>query len=134
MRWLEKAISFISPKTACQRESWRRDLEELQKGYDAGGYGRLNRSWRAQNQSAEFEDRYDRDVIRARARDLERNSDMARSIIRAYRRNVVGRGFELQAKTGDEKLNETIESLWKEWCKARNCDVTAQQSFNQILL
>lgn len=133
MGWLEKAISFFSPKAALERELYRKDLEMMQKGYDAGGFGRSNRNWRAQNQSAEMEDRYDRDVIRARARDLERNSDMARSIIRAYRRNTVGRGFELQAKTSDEKLNSNLESLWKEWCKARNCDVTGQQSFNQIL-
>lgn len=133
MGWLEKAISFFSPKAACEREAWRKEWEEMQRGYDAGGYGRLNQPWRAQNQSAEWEDRQDRDVIRARARDLERNSDMARSVIRAFRRNVVGNGFELQAKTGDEALNEQIEGIWREWCRARNCDVTAQQSFNQML-
>lgn len=133
MELLEKAISFFSPKVACEREAWRRELEEIKRGYDAGSFGRLNRGWRAHNQSAELEDRYDRDVVRARARDLERNSDMARSIIRAYRRNVVGRGFEMQARTEDETLNSRLEEIWKEWCKARNCDVTAQQSFNQIL-
>lgn len=134
MEWLEKAISFFSPKTACQRLGWLKELDGMRSGgYDAGGYGRLNRAWRAQNQSAEMQDRFDRDTIRARARDLERNSDLARSIIRAYRRNVVGRGFELQARTADEKLNEQLESVWKEWCRARNCDVTGQQNFNQIL-
>lgn len=133
MEWLEKAISLISPKTACKREGWRRELQEMQRGYDAGGFDRLNRKWRAYNQSAELEDRYDRDVVRARARDLERNSDIAGSILRAYRRNVIGRGFELQARTDDEALNIRIEELWAEWCKARNCDVTGQQNFNQLL-
>ena len=37
----------------------------------------------AYNQSAEQTDRYSRDTIRARARDLERNSDMANSVIGA---------------------------------------------------
>ncbi|MBQ9090929.1 MAG: phage portal protein [Anaerotignum sp.] len=134
MEWLEKLISVFSPLRAYEREAWRQELTEIkERGYDAGNYGRLNRRWRAQNRSAEFEDRFDRDTVRARARDLERNSDMMRSILRSYRRNTVGRGFELQARTDNEQLNEQLEELWREWCKSRNCDVTGQQSFNQIL-
>lgn len=30
-------------------------------------------------------------------------------------------------------VNKELERLWKIWCKARNCDVTGQQSLNQIL-
>lgn len=134
MNWMENLISVFSPKRACEREAWRQELTEIkERGYDAGNYGRLNRRWRAQNRSAEFEDRYDRDTIRARARDLERNSDMMRSILRTFTRNTIGRGIELQARTEDEQLNATLESLWEEWCRARNCDVTGQQNFNQIL-
>lgn len=129
---LESLISWISPETACRREAWRQEYEEM-KSYDAGGFGRRNARWGVYNQSAEMTDRYDRDTIRARARDLERNSDMAASIIRAYKRNVVGRGFGLQARTNDENFNNAVEKLWKTWCKAKNCDVTGQQSFNQMM-
>jgi capsid protein len=73
---------------------------EERRNYDAGWGGRLNANWRTTNQSAELTDRYSRDVVRARARDLERNSDMMNSIISPFVRNVVGKGFTLQVNTG----------------------------------
>ncbi len=132
MNWLDNFIGFISPAAGAKREAWRQYLDE-QRNYDAGSYDRLNAGWVAYNQSAEQTDRYSRDTIRARARDLERNSDMANSVIGAYRRNVVGRGWTLQARTGSDSLNKQIEEAWKEWCKRKNCDVTETQSFNQML-
>lgn len=131
MSWLEKAIAFISPSAAYRREAWRKAYEEI-KNYDAGSNDRLNAGWRAVNALAEQTDGAYRDTIRARARDLERNSDLMESIIGAFERNVVGTGFKLQAKTPDEELNTQIEKLWKEWCKPRNCDVTFQQSFDEM--
>lgn len=106
-------------------------MEEM-RHYDAGNYDRLNAGWIAYNQSAEQTDRYNRDTVRARARDLERNSDMANSVIGAYKRNIVGLGVTLQANTPSEKLNDAIEDAWKEWCKKQNCDVTETQSFSQM--
>ena len=130
--WLDNVIGFISPVAGYRREAWRQNLEEM-RNYDAGDYGRLNANWRAVNDSAEYMDRGSRDTVRARARDLERNSDIANSVIGTYRRNVVGGGYNLQAKTSNNELNKQIEDLWKRWCKKRNCDVTATQSFNQIM-
>lgn len=129
---IDSIINAISPRWACARESWRQQMEIL-RGYDAAGYGRLNSGWRVYNESAELTDRQSRDVIRARARDLEQNSDIAQSILHAYVRNVVGKGYTLRAKTEDDTLNNEIESAWKRWCKAQNCDVTGEQSFNQML-
>ena len=129
---LDNIIGFISPAAGARREAWRQYLDE-QRHYDAGGYDRLNAGWVAYNQSAEQTDRYSRDTIRARARDLERNSDMANSVIGAYRRNVVGHGYTLRARTSNETLNKQIQEAWIEWCKRKNCDVTETQSFNQML-
>lgn len=132
MNIIDNIINFFSPKKAYEREAWRTALDEL-RFYDAGMGGRLNAAWRTTNAAAETTDRFNRDTVRARARDLERNSDIAQSVIRAYRRNVVGKGFTLQAMTPDEELNDRIEKYWKLWCKAQHCDVTGTQSFNQIL-
>lgn len=132
MSWIDSIIGAISPKAACEREAWRQQLEEM-KSYDGANYGRLNANWRMTNQSAEMTDRFSRDTLRARARDLERNSDIMNGLISAYKRNVVGKGYTLQARTSKPKLNAQLEKLWKEWVKAKNCDVTGQQSFNQIL-
>lgn len=131
MSWIDKAVALISPSAAYKREAWRKAYQEL-RNYDAGTDERLNAGWRAVNASAQQTDNAYRDVIRARARDLERNSDMSESIIGAFERNVVGTGFKLQAKTEDEELNSQIEKLWQEWCKPRNCDVTFQQSFDEM--
>ena len=132
MGFIDNIVAAVSPRRACEREAWRQQLEIL-RGYDAAGYGRLNAGWRVHNESAEITDRTSRDVVRARARDLERNSDIAQSVLHAYKRNVVGKGYTLRAKSGDDTLNKEIEKAWKRWCKAQNCDVTGEQSFNQML-
>lgn len=128
---IDKTISVISPKAGYRRQGWRNALER--SNYDAADYRNANRNWKVLNDSAQNTDYAERDTIRARARDLERNSDSANAITRAYRRNVIGKGFTLQSRTNDEKFNEEAEELWKEWCKAKNCDVTGQQSFNQLM-
>lgn len=132
MAWIDNIIGFFNPKAACDREAWRQQLSEM-KSYDGANYGRLNANWRMTNQSAEMTDRFSRDTLRARARDLERNSDIMNGLISAYKRNVVGKGYTLQARTSKPKLNAQLEKLWNEWTKPRNCDVTGQQSFNQML-
>jgi len=125
-------IAAVSPAAAYKRESWRQAWEEL-RSYDAAGHDRINSGWRVVNQSAELTDRPGRDVVRARARDLERNSDIAQAVLHAYRRSVVGRGFTLRALTGDDALDTRLEKGWKRWTLAENCDVTGEQSFNEIL-
>lgn len=131
---LDSLIGFISPRAGAQRTAWRQTLNELRGiGYDAGSHTKSNKNWRVVNESAELTDRFDRDTVRARARDMERNSDMANSIISAYKRNVIGKGYVLQARTEDEELNKQLEELWKEWCKKKNCDVTETQSLSAML-
>ena len=132
MNWLDQMIGFISPKAEYEREAYRKALKE-QRSYDAADYGRLNANWRASIESAEMTDRYGRDTIRARARDMERNSDIMNSVIRAYKRNIFGKGYRLRASTGEEELNQKIEHYWRIWCKKQNCDVTGTQSFNAMM-
>ena len=117
MSWIDNIIAEISPRFAFKRMAWKKGFEELSRNYDAGERGRLNRNWNPQNYSAQITDTYSRDNVRARARDLERNSDMMNSVISAFSRNIIGEGFTLQARTENEKLNEEIEWLWKLWTK-----------------
>lgn len=134
MSFINNIISAFSPKAGNEREVYKIARDGLRSySYDAGSYERNNKNWYASNESAEITDRYDRDTIRARARDLERNGDIMNSIISTWERNVIGSGYLLQARTDNPELNEKIESAWKKWCKKRNCDVTETQNFNQIL-
>ena len=131
---LERAIAVVSPAWAFRRAAWRLAM----RSYDAGDSGRLNGNWTAVNAAAEVTDSAYRSTVRARARDLERNSDIMESLIRPFTRNVVGSGFRLQSyprKAGgeiDEALADRIETLWKAWQKPYNCDVIGQQSFAEM--
>lgn len=133
MGWIDNMIAAISPRKAAERMAWRNAYDEMVRNYDAGSSGRLNAGWRVSNYSAEATDRTSRDWVRARARDLERNSDIMNSVLGALKRNIIGAGFQIQAKTENPELNKELERLWKRWCKARNCDVTGAQSLNQML-
>ncbi len=133
--WLDNAIGFVSPQWGYKREQWR---QAFRGSYDSGNVDRLNSGWTPVNGTAEQTDHPQRDIIRARARDLERNSDIAEGIIGPLERNIVGTGIRVQAKVRkkdgveDEELNQQIEDLWEEWCEPRNCDVTGQQSFEEL--
>lgn len=134
MGWLENIIGFFSPSWAYKRQAFKVGIEELRSGfYDSADYSRLNKNWTAQNAPAVMTDSFSRDNVRARARDLERNSDIMNSILSAYNRNVVGEGFTLQVRTDSEELNNKIEDLWRIWTKKKNCDITKNQNFIQML-
>lgn len=136
MNWMDRFIEVVSPSWGYRRYAWRRALRGF---YDSGNIDRLNSGWTPVNATAEQVDHPQRDIIRARARDLERNSDVAEAIIGPLERNVVGTGIKLQAKvkkddgkTENDDLNTQIEDLWDDWCLPRNCDVTGQQSFQEM--
>lgn len=130
---LDKVIEFFNPERAYKRTLFRYALDDDRSNYDAGSFGRVSNNWRVYNQSGEMTDRMDRDTVRARARDLERNSDMMNAVLSAFKRNVYGSGFTLQARTANEGLNKEIEKAWQIWCKKENCDITGRQSFNQLM-
>lgn len=139
--WLDRAILAIAPGWGVRRMANKAVADEIQRSwnYDSGEGGARNHYWRAVNESGEQTDKWDRNRVRARARDLERNSDQMNAVIDAVVRSVYGPGWELQAKVGDgekrdyTKLNKQIEAAWKKWKRARNCDVTGAQSFDEMI-
>ena len=108
MNIIDSIAGYISPRWGALRAEWRNTLEAYRGNYDAGADGRLQSQWNIQNLSGEMTDRYDRDRVRARARDLERNSDTMNSVVRAFRRNVIGSGIHIRVTTGDADINETV--------------------------
>jgi len=128
LSWLEKAISLFSPEWACHRAAYR----EYLRNYEAGEINRFNDDWTPINADTENSDRTQRDIIKARARYLEQNSDIAAAAVDAIVRNVIGTGIKPQARTADDSLNREIERLWMEWTRPENCDVTEQQNFYEL--
>jgi lambda family phage portal protein len=130
MQWLERTIAAISPRWAYKRQAWRSGMDAL---YDGASRDRLNVNWNPTSTYDENRMRATREIMRARARDLERNSDIAQAVITAFERNVVGSGMVLQVRIpGEDELSEEIEALWKEFCKAEHCDITGTQSLEEI--
>ncbi len=130
LSFLENIIAVLSPERAWRRALYRQGLRDLSKfNYRAAEQGRFRDHWMPSNAPPEFIDRGGRDIIRARARDLERNSSLAKAAVDAIVRNVIGTGIHPQAATGDEKLNDILEEKFKIWCKAKNCDITGQMDF-----
>ena len=128
IKLLERAIAAISPQWACNRAFYAENL----RAYEAGEVTRFNDSWMPINEDTENADKTQRDLIKARARYLENNSDIAGAAVGGIVRNVIGTGIKPQARTGDEALNTRIEQLWKEWTRPENCDLTGQQTFEEM--
>lgn len=126
---LDRAISWISPKTGYIRLAWR---YAMRGAYHAGEVNRGSEGWVPVNAKAEQINQPHRDFIRARGKDLERNSDIVGAPIGTLERNVVATGFRVQADTGNEKMNAKMENVWNDWQKPRNCDITGAQAFWEI--
>ena len=130
MNLLDKVIEYISPQKAAVRAMQR---DALKRFYNAGEINRHNHRWLPIDiPDQENAEQGERDLIRARARSLERNSDVTNSIISAMVRNIVNTGIRPQARTDDEAVNTRIESLFQEWTRPENCDITGQMDFYEI--
>ncbi|QDR81352.1 phage portal protein [Sporomusa termitida] len=135
---IDRLVGWISPKAAFERQAYREALEikqkqqDMRRNYDVGMLGRFTNRANAAWGSAELVDKPYRQRILLIARDLERNNDIAKSIINPFERNVIGLGINVQAKTSDDALNQQLEEVWDEWCEQENCDVTGQLTFTEM--
>ena len=107
--------------------------------FDAGETDRFTKGWTSTPMPADQIIRRHWSVLVARSREQTANNPYGKAFQRSARRNIVGQqGLVLQArvKEGDGKLdkgaNKALERSWKEWCKAKNCDVAGRRSFRQI--
>jgi lambda family phage portal protein len=105
-------------------------------GFAGARWTRLLLDWVMINLSADKEIQNDLPALRARARELVRNSPYAKRFLQLLRANVVGpHGIRLQARirSADGKpfdtVNVAIEEAWAEWCKVGVCTVDGKYSF-----
>jgi lambda family phage portal protein len=129
MNLLDRGIAWISPSWGYARMAWR---NAVRGGYNAGDVARNSAGWTPVNAKAEQVNQPQRDFLRAKARDLERNSDLIGGPIGMIERNVVATGFRVQSLTGEEATNAKIEKTFSDWQKPRNCDVTGAQAFWEL--
>ena len=74
-----------------------------------------------------------RDILRKRARGLERNSPVSGAIIKAMENGVIGKGFSMQVMHDDENYDSVVEKLWAYWEHHENCDYTQRQCLDDML-
>src|SRR5574343_915251 len=94
MNALDRLIAWFSPERGYRRSMYR---DAFERNYDASRTDRRNENWVPVSATAEATDAGHRDLIRTRARDLERNNDILESALLALDRNVIGSGFVPQA-------------------------------------
>ena len=132
LRFPQVPESSVQLKTDSLNVSWRK--------YDGAKRGRVHGDWQAVGTSGNAEIYGSLATLRNRSRDLCRNDDYARGIIRNILKNVVytGIGFQAQVKQlkdlkkNDDRVNNSIEAAWKCWSKKQYCDVTGTSSFNEL--
>jgi lambda family phage portal protein len=109
------------------------------RNYAGASMSRLTSDWVSQNTSADAEIKNSLRVLRNRARSLVRDSDFAKSALRAVTNNVIGQGIKHQAQVRmirggrlDERTNGVIEHEWRKWGKAKNCHAGGTLSWGDI--
>ena len=116
-----------------------RRKKRQRRNYAGADLNRLTSDWVSQGTSADSEVKNSLRILRNRARSLVRDSDFAKSALRALVNNVVGQGIKHQAQVRmirggrlDERLNGVIEHEFRKWGKAKNCHAGGTLSWSDI--
>ena len=111
--------------------SWVKKLFTKRSFYEGAKFNTQNRDfYRSTTQDFEELVRFDRKVLRARARWLHENNAIMSNIDNTILNNVIGMGITLQSKTGNKRVDDEIEKKFKEWSK--HCDITNRLHFNDL--
>jgi lambda family phage portal protein len=108
--------------------------------YQGATVSRLTSGWIADGTSADAEIKGSIKRLRQRARQLVRDNSYARQAVRSITSNVIGpTGIKLQSqvrmqrgKKLDPKINEAIETAWKEWGRYDSCHTAGRLCFVDI--
>lgn len=131
MNPIDRVISWFAPARAVRRVSARHILN----AYEAAKPTRTRRN-PGDNSSADQLTMFSSAELRAQARHLDQNHDIASGVLDVLVRNTVGRGIgiEPQPKRRDGSIDDTVgdslSALWKEWCKRP--EVTQELSFGMV--
>lgn len=140
---IDRVVGYFSPAAGLDRLKNRTLLMAAsgEGGFKGGRRDRRpTRNWRPGEGSADADTLGDLPDLRARSRDLARNTPIATGAIATTTTNVIGDGLQLQANIDAEALNITPEQAdemereqereFAEWC--RTCDFTRVQPFDEL--
>ncbi len=113
--WLDRAIGWVSPHRALQRESARVALGRVRE-YQAAKSGRRTSGWTTAGTSANAEIAPALATLRARSREQVRNNPYASIAVNKLAVKAVGTGILPKHKI------QKAGALWKEWVKVADFD------------
>lgn len=133
MNFLDRVIAVLNPEAGLRRASLRKRtklLDQMPEGrrrYEGDSRGRLSGNWLATGTDADTLIASHGRGLRARSRDLGRNSAIAARIFGVHADYIVGTGIKPRSATGDADLDRRVDALFAE--AARNLDADGQTNF-----
>lgn len=138
---LERAIAAVAPSWALTRHKQRMAMA-MSGGYAGAGYSERLAAWHPGIGDSDADVIKDLRELRARSRDLVRNSPIAGGAIETQVTNVVGTGLMLQPRINAKALGLTEEqarewqartqSLWAVWAESEFADALGEQNFYEL--
>jgi lambda family phage portal protein len=135
--FLDRALASIAPGLAARRLRDRMAFDQLaaveapqKRAWAAAGRGRSMSGWRTPASSANAETEGQNGIIRDRARALERDNAVARSLIEQFAGRVVGTGIVARAVHPDEGMRAVAMDHWNRFCDT--CDPERMHDFYGI--
>lgn len=132
--WLDRLISYFNPEAGARRASFRAaELElEAMSSYRGARYTRVGQPVAPQGRADyHLETEQSRRKAVDRARQLERDSVIAESLLARSVENVMGDGFALESLAGDEAWRELVEREWKTWAD-EEADVRGLSTLDEL--
>lgn len=138
---LERAIAALSPAWALRRHQ-ARSVMAFTGGYSGAGYREAMAYWQPGVGDANTDLIRDLRELRARSRDLVRNSPIAGGAIETQVTHVVGTGLTLQSRIDYDTLGmdddaasewqSTTERLFAAWAASEYADAYGMQTFYEL--
>lgn len=137
----------VEPRAVTVKSQTTRNTKAPQvRFFNAAGTARNQSSWLTQDSAINAILQSQLYTMRARSRHLTRNTSPGRRYLTLVKNNVVGPdGIRLQSRCGESQMvsgkrkfvldtlaNDAIEAHFKIWSQAEHCDVTGQQSFEEM--
>lgn len=138
---IERAIGALSPQWALRRHKARLSMV-MTGGYAGAGWAERMAYWDPGVLDADGDSTRDLRMLRSRSRDLVRNSPIAGGAVETEATYVVGAGLKMQSRINAKVLGISDdeaaawqaerEQRFKTWAESTYCDVTCEQSFDEL--
>lgn len=127
----DRALLAIAPVSGLKRLHARAVAAEFLRAYDGASSDRRLKNWRADASGPRAEGDSARDLLRYRARDLERNNKTVRSAKLQFQGQTVGAGITPRAVGSNKALRKKANDAWTRFVDT--CDMDGQQDYYGLL-